>query len=250
MIFVLGLMPTTYAVVLGPVTSIANPIEDINEFTPRAYKFQIEGNSMEFILLDTMHDDMQKFYVMTVRDFGNMSYDPDGTQKYDPTDGNNVAYWLNNSFLKDGAADGTRLPQEIIDYINPESKYDTEAACPSGDVPNGYTVQCAIGLLSHTEYEKYYHRFGVRDNMSGSAWWLRTGFAKGSADTMLVPKISDAIVTGRTIQWTSKNKLLVRPTFYLTRDFFKNVKIQVPTLGAEVKKAILSTYKSNELKEM
>ena len=33
-------------------------------------------------------------------------FDPDGTQKFDPTDENNVAYYLNNTFLNEVISSG------------------------------------------------------------------------------------------------------------------------------------------------
>lgn len=246
--FIFSCMPVIHAEVLGPVTSIANAIPDCHEFTPPANLFRLEGDNTDFILLDTTFDDQSKFFVMTKDDYGTMAFDPDGTQRFDVEDNNNIAHWLNNAFLTEGGANGKSLPPQVIEYMNPEAKFDTEAAHANGNAPQGYTVTAKVALLSQTEYSKYYRKFGIRDNMQGSAWWLRTAFSKTGTDTMLVPKISDPEVNGRTIQWPAANKLLVRPVFYLTKDFFKHVKLQVPILGSEVKKAILANYTEDELK--
>ena len=245
-VFLTIIMPAGVFAALPAISTVNNPLSDCVEFTPKTGIFHVGGQ--EFILLSSTKDDNSKFLVMTRDTYGNKNFDDDNTQKFDPEDSNNIAHWLNNGFLE---AEKT-LPKEIVDHINKDAEWETEGGHASGNTPVGNTVTCGISLLSQTEYNRFYPKFGIRDNMTlqDQAWWLRSPFASGAGNNIIIVcKVSDPVVTGRTIQWPANRALPVRPVFYLNKDFFKNVKVNAHALGVEVKKAMLKQYTVDELLE-
>lgn len=220
---------------------------DYNLNTPSEYTFKLDGNDKEFILLD----DENGFFVMTKDTYGTKAFDPNGTQKFDPEDENNIAYWLNHDFLTNGASSTLKLPDEIIKYIAPDSEWDTEAGFESGNCPEGYTVKCGVSLLSQTEWVKYYKRFGVRDAINGNGWWLRTPRAIGGGkDIVMITSLESLYIGGTFGKGASDTSYFVRPVFYLTEDFFKNVRLDFDTVGNEVFKAMARHFTREDLKNV
>jgi len=224
----LSLLPTFYVSAeevktqIGPVNRVGLP-NDYALTTPDENIFKIEGISGEFILLD----DEDGFFVLTKDVFGTRAFDPDDTQKFDIEDPNNVAYWLNNDFLKNGNS-GKKLPDEIIRYIDHEREWFTEGGFQQGNCPEDYTVKCGVVLLSQLEWQKYDEVFGVLDDIPPYGWWLRTGRGIGGGkNVVLAGKTGDGRI-GETFGDVSSNAVrnYIRPAFYLKDEFFKEVRLE------------------------
>lgn len=222
---------------------------DYNINTPVENIFKIEGSEKEFILLD----DENGFFVMAKNNYGKRAFDPNGTQKFDIEDTNNIAYWLNNEFLEKG--NGTvelKLPDEIIKYIDTEHVWDTEAGFASGNCPEGYSTKSGVALLSQTEWRKYYKKFGCVDGMGIEGWWLRTPRAINGAANLVLASMTTQSQTGQTFGKEANNSanFYVRPVFYLTNEFFKNVKIDLETAGAEIISAMARHFNKDDLQNI
>lgn len=216
---------------IGPYPSAEIIDENQVASTPAENKFKI--GDKEYILLDTTTDNESKFFVMeeSVTDkayFDSEHYDIG----FDPSDANNIAYYLNNSYTVDSV---------IKEYINNNHLWLTEAGYGDSSCPTDYTVECGINLMSVQEWYQYAGKFGYAPTSSASnTWWLRTPGA--NIDT--IRYISTQ--TGKSLHtYTNKEERGIRPVYYLNSDFFKKVK---PTsIGANVLKAINQTYSIDEL---
>ena len=216
---------------IGPYSSAEIIDENQVASTPSENKFKI--GDKEYILLETTDNNESKFFVMEedVTDTAYFDY-----KRYDigfdPSDHDNIAYYLNNSYAVDSA---------IKKYINKNHSWLTEAGYGDSIRPTDYTVNCGINLMSVQEWYKYAGKFGyVPTNSASNTWWLRTPGT--NIDT--IRYIST--LSGKSLNtYTNQEQRGIRPVYYLNSDFFKKVK---PTsIGANVLKAIKQTYSIDEL---
>ena len=104
-------------------------------------RFKVAGSDKVFSLIDTNNG----YFVIADNDYGVYSFS-EGTQRFNPEDTGNIAYFLNNDFLSEEYT-GEKLPDEIISNII-EHTWDIEPGNTSGDCPDKYKINCKIGLLS------------------------------------------------------------------------------------------------------
>ena len=224
--------------------------------TPPEYTFQVEGSNKTFILLESGNGTN---YILAKEHYKWTQFDPDGTQKFDIEDTNNIAYWLNNNFLLKDKNDKNKLPEEMLDYIQ-EYTYRIEPGAKEGNAPEYYEISTKISLLSATEWKQYYRRFGIVDSIPIYGWWLRTG--SGSSASSVLWSINDAgnekyygdigMVKGN----DSRNYGGARPAFHLSDDFFKHNRVNLDTVGQVVKDELFakmsyadfSVYTDDELR--
>lgn len=228
---------------LGPTLRIEDLANKLRlpvrqETTPKHYIFKTDSDSgSEFILLDS---DEEGYFVLAKDFYGTHAYDTSGKQKFDPDNPQNIAYWLNNEFLENGNG-GKELPQDIIDNIDFNHRWRTEAG-PNrdfnqgvlSDIPNDYAVNTGVVLLSQTELMEYSDKIGILDGQAwggASGWSLRTvrGLNGQETSTNLCVAFSRAY---HTLPELMTSEFLVRPAFYLKHDFFKKVKIDLDSLEA------------------
>ena len=227
------------------------------------YKFTIAETGEKFILLDTTAGADGKFFVLANKSYGSHKFDSSGktasaSQKFDPADTTNIAYWLNNDFVANGNpvtdAEGTvtaenKMSAVILEkdengeykYLDADHEWLTEAGKADGACPNDYIVKSALAFLSRQEFLQYKDKFGYKDG-SGDNWWLRTGRASGKIDVF----VGSSTYKG-TFSNYAYNSGPVRPVFYLNDEFFKNVKLDLANTGSEVISVIKNNYTSNEL---
>ena len=105
-----------------------------------------------FVLLDSDNDG---YLVLADEIYLLREFDPDGTQKFDTEDENNIAYYLNNEFLNEDY-----IPSEIIKYIDFDREWKTEGGSANGNCPREYSQRCGVSLLGYAEFLKYYNKFG------------------------------------------------------------------------------------------
>ena len=228
---------------LGPMDrNMAIP--NFNTNTPPENKFQISGTDREFILLDTTDNDASKYFILAKDDYGTYVFDPDRTQRFDITDPNNIAYFLNNSFKNVGNA-GKKLPEQILANINYNHSWITEAGWPTGNCPYDYFTTAGLALLSQTEVNKYYPKFGLTDNLT-AGWWIRTGRGLNS-DEFHGLYMNDSTRVGQVSFTHTTETRLIRPAFYLNKSFFETTRLNLTNLGDNVKAAIRQSYTKGEL---
>ncbi len=210
---------------------------------PEEYMFTAGGEKM--ILLDAYEHDTDTLYVMTADAKGQTVFDSDGTQRFDPEDLNNIGYWLNNDFLERSLT----ISDKVQPYINTEHLWWTEAGHNKSNCTEDYTFTAGVSLLSRSEYSKYWGKFGWDNNDSiQTAWWLRTGRSSGVSDIFCGTGVKDGNYSnlsangyGNTWNKSASASYYVRPTFYLTKDFLKNVKItQIGEKAAEAVRKVMT----------
>ncbi len=215
------------------------------EMTPDENVFQIEGEDTGYALLDVTEDSESKYFVIPLEYYGNRVYDPDKTLKYDDTDENNIAYFMKHEFLETGN-NGKKLSQTILDYVDYNHVWPTEAAGAQSNCPEGYDVVGGVVIPSQTEWYAYLDKFGIRDNPTDEqGFWFRTG-RKDTADVILgCPNDPDKI--GQSYFYDPSTTLGIRPVFYLNDRFFREVKLDVAGTGKNVRKHLSSTLTHDEL---
>lgn len=212
------------------VAPITTREEKTVDMTPTENIFRIEGSSKELILLG---QDDKGYYVLSKDVYGARPFDPDGTQRFDPSDSNNIAYWINNDLIDTNGETG--FPKELIPYLV-ECDYETEAGFITGTCPDDYVAKAKVTLLSQTEFVKYQGRFGVHDGIDLWGWWLRTPFGKNGSPSQVMWVSTYEEYFGRTNAQdvTAKTTGRVRPAFHLSADFFKNVRLDIGSIGKNV----------------
>lgn len=226
---------------VGPLDRVYE-MDGYNVNTPEENIFRIDGSSKEFVLLD----DEDGFLVLAKDGYGKRAFDSDGTQKFDPEDKNNIAYWLNNDFIESGNGVGNKLPAEIIKYLEDGHEWFTEGGFPSGNCPKDYSVNCKIALMSQSEWIKYIDKFGVDDGIGVYGWWLRTARGKNGTTGTVLCSMTTAERIGQTFGQESVNssQYYVRPVFYISGEFFKNVRLD--KIGANVGEAMARHFSKED----
>ncbi len=174
---------------------------------------------------------------------------------YDPNDKRSIAYDINQeSFLDTGdqatasnlTAGPIVMPTEIRTFVNEHTWWQENTPNMSGEtmkLRDAFSVKCKYNLLSFTEYIRNKQYISVGNSRTDDNPWtasspimLRTPgrVAKGAyawiGDT--APYVSGTSMS-------TYAKRAVRICFYLKPEFFSSVKLNVATLGADVKKVIL-----------
>lgn len=223
------------------------------------YIFKIKGSGQRFLLLDVFDDNDSKFFVMGIDYYGQGAFDEFGKQRLDVEQTGNVAYKLNKVLTGEGLVQSFTqkvysLPSEIVDYIDFNHAWKTKGSGSSkGNAKNDYTTVCGVNLLSQEEFLKYISKIGAFDELllkkyspNGSGWWLRDGAPDGS--NMLAVRSGDKPWINL---WTaSDTKLFYRPVFYVSKDFFGNVPIDLKSAGEGVKSIFKEYYTIGELKKI
>lgn len=124
-----------------------------------------------------------------------------------------------------------------------------------------YSVRGKVALMSYTEFNNYKELIGGKPLAQNSwrGWMLRTamsqtgGVSQKNTNGENIPKTclytwGNAIVkwSGDTLMvaysskgYTNNDTLLVRPCFWLDKDFFKKVKVNVDSLGSVPKEKVM-----------
>lgn len=236
-VLAMGILFSELFAMAAMVDRTMTPYPAFAEKTPAKNIFKIVGSDEEFILLDNTKDG---YFVLTKGVYSSKPFDPDNTHKFDVEDTNNVAYYLNHEFKEEGY-----LPKGILDNINEQKEWLTEAGTADGPCPTDFKQVFGIGLLSQSEWEKYAGSFGGKDDITGNGWWLRS--PRGISGAKNIALMAYLPILGTTMGWDAFAALPLRPCFYLNKDFFTKVKLQTGGLGSNVKKAVLSNVSAEQL---
>ena len=142
-VLAMGILFSELSAMAAMVDRTMTPYPAFAEKTPAKNIFKIVGSDEEFILLDNTKDG---YFVLTKGVYGSKPFDPDNTHKFDVEDTNNVAYYLNHEFKEEGY-----LPKGILDNINEQKEWLTEAGTADGPCPTDFKQVFGIGLLSQSE---------------------------------------------------------------------------------------------------
>ena len=231
-----------------PTILIQNSIVAGSEFgsiknTADADKFTVGGK--EFSLIRQYDNDKSTFFVAAEEVYGLVE---NRSNKFDPNNDLSMQYWLSNSFAKGDVESGDTLPDDITNYIDFDHIWLTEGA-PSATNPieAPYTFKAGVTVPSISEIKR-------NDNM---------GYAVNDSSTYFVRTPADYSENGKTFSfvsgtdkewggvlfnhWDLPSTAGVRPVFYLSGDFFKNVKMDIENIGDNVFEMMKNTYSLDEL---
>ena len=225
--------------------------------------FTIDGRG--FVLLEEFDNDVQTYYVTTTDSYGtannkvngareeSKNYTYEGKYKNEDNSLEDRLLGAGNDYAGLGAAAQDKfykLPDGIKDHIeeNVWGRYKFPFWASSADPVN------SVQMLSRTDFVKYEDILGWKDNVftqdgndigaqyyiiRDTAYWVSGGndWYRGS-----VIDIGD-----HSTKYISDQVSLVRPAFYLNSDFFKNVKIDLATAGADIINLMKAKYKIEDL---
>lgn len=214
------------------------------------YTFRLKGSTQEFILLDEGTTSTSKFFVMAKGYYGKAAYHSGGGSKFDPTNPQSVAYFLNDDFLKFGNRSTFtlkyyKLPQQMIEHIDMEHIWACEHGKTGSDADKAYTVQCGVAIPSQTELLKYADKIGWDDDFTSRendvsipAWGVRSTFNHGELMAVRPGMSMDKL----TAYGNPTNAIGLRPVFWLDRDFFKDVELDLANTGSGVTEIFKKYY--------
>ncbi len=241
-------------------TFAASPVGNV-EFLEKSdpdYIFTVKGSNRRFLLLDTTNDKNSKFLLMGIDYYGQGVFDGYGNQRYDTENSSNAGYILNKTLIDEGLQQSFtkviyKIPNNVVEHINFNHEWLTQGGNANGNAKKDYKTVCGINLLSQEELLKYKSIIGTKDDIfdggytpKGTAWWLRDG--DKSSKSMLAVRISGEIRVG--LWGSSDNSAQYRPIFYVDRDFFSEVPIELSSAGKEVLAVFNKQYTIGELKKI
>lgn len=253
---------------LGPLGNITSSQHlPFISYTSQDDIFEVDGK--KFILLDTTDEDEGKFFILCYDFYGNGAFDSEGGYNaFSLERESNIGYKLNNGYFDPSDTDSfwnkgfsfngetRKLPQNIKDYIQKDHLWRIEAGAPAdGSRKSDYSVSAPLSLLSTTEYKKYSDKIGRMDDFAkqiakSGAWVLRTpvGDWGGAQHVQVITTDNVGAQYATTSGWdVDYAGLTYRPVFYLSKDFFSSVKIDLQKAGENVRKQLRNVYTAEEL---
>lgn len=221
--------------------------------TPEEYIFTEEGSPRKFILLDITDNPESRFYIMADEYYIDRPFDSTGKSTFDPNDGRNLGGWLNSTFLRYGnvvnSGETMIIPKGMRDHINQNHFWTTD----DEPAPTPELGTYGIGLLSIEEAYKYHDKFGVDSGLRTSVlytntygWWMRSQPDKSTRGKLcwrFDPEKGSHIHA-----WAgTSDGIAVRPCFYLSEDYFREVRINTADMGSAVGAMFKEVYLKDEL---
>ena len=231
-------------------TQIAN-LDGFMEETPDKYRFTIDGRG--FVLLDAFDNDKSTYYVTTTEAYGDMQTLAVESGDFEVPTGKQINYdayksdaFLNGDFLTNGnnfsvlSDDSTtyyKLPQGIIDHINKDHVW-WRFANPTMQSEKGVspTYKTGVSLLSWTDFMTYAGKLGVTEVFDDAnvkfgdikkAYYLRDTNNWGGDSALVVLRVGSNAVGCTYVGVGAQKAGLLRPAFYLDKDFFKTVVLRI-----------------------
>lgn len=238
-------------VLAGKQTIISYSPIGVVRNTPSKNIFELEGSNKKFILLDTNGEGKSKYFVMAYDSYAAAQFDPNGNQKFDLEDENNVANLMNKALMGEKTIAGYDvLPKEIIEFINREQIWSIDAGYEFSD----FEAVCPISFLSAEEYTTYMGKFGIADEIQEQSgrpgWWLRSARGYDATKEHVLMAYIKSPTLGATVSWEAWGVLAVRPCFYLDESFFSSNKFNTKHLGENVKKEIIKSCDDSKLNDL
>jgi len=196
-------------------------------------------DGVKYSLLDVSDDEDSMFLLIAGREtnYGTRAYDTSGLTKFDPTASTSIAYYMNDkngSFYQ--SFDNTVKP-----YINENYAWRCSRT-PDGQ--NDYIAVGGLSVLSVSEFRKYYGEAKLATKLSsGKSWYLRDSVNDGGVNKIFSVSVGNSM-GGTSITST---EITTRPCFWVGRDFFENVPVNVTQTGASVKNILRTEYSADEI---
>ena len=253
-------------------TQIAN-LDGFMEETPDKYRFTIDGRG--FVLLDTFDNDKSTYYVTTTEAYGDMQTLAVESGDWEVPTGKQINYdayksdaFLNGDFLTNGntfsvlSDDSTtyyKLPQGIIDHINKDHvwwRFVNEYRKQNGVQS---TYKTGVSLLSWTDFMTYAGKFGVTEVFDDAnvkfgdiekAYYLRDTNNWGGDSALAVLRVGSNAVGCAYVGVSAQKAGLLRPAFYLDKDFFQTVRIDLSQTGEAILDMMRESYCVEDLIEI
>ena len=233
---------------LGPVNKTSFTVNEVNDAknTPAENIFVVDGQN--FILLGEFNSDTSKYYVMAEEFYGERAFDGNGYAKFDVEVEGNIGHFLNNEFLLNGNS-GKKLPESIITHIDNNHVWWTESGLSGGDCESDYSFKAGVSLLSASEADVLYGKYGWQPKDDSGNWWLRTQRGSGTTiqDNIFVMMGASESNKGNAVEKACSDSCKIRPVFYLDKDFFSEVKLDVAKTGKNIGKTIKNNYTEDEI---
>ena len=234
-------------------------------YTPDENRFTIEGSTRPYVLLDQYDDNASAFYILA--DYLTTPLEQHATdpQRINPQDEESIGYWLNNNFAQTGyeiaGVNKEPLEENIYKYVDKNHQWWVEAGIDGidGDDTEDYFYTAGIGMMTQTETIKYIDRFGWCVSSEHGNWTVNWHTATGSeatdqyvvVDNFGVASIDTIFNAGEhhavSMVPGEHKQYYARPAFYLGTDFFKNVRLNVASVGNNIKKMLINRYTQEEL---
>lgn len=233
-----GTTQTTSAISILPATYtrqtefIADTTLKTHSKIPEENVFSVGGK--RFILLDTQDDEASKFFVISAESLKRTQF-LGGSEN---EDAHTMIEYINGDFLDEGY-----IPQQIINHVNESVVWKCEPVKYPTNQNNERVFVAGFALPSVTEYKKYADKINVYDKMG---WWTRTPEGSLHGPSGIIAPSGDVAQMGIFYTRTSE-ELGIRPVFYLDRNFFKEERIDIGTLGDNVRNVIFDNYEKSEL---
>ncbi|GHV44358.1 hypothetical protein FACS189492_0550 [Clostridia bacterium] len=221
-----------------------------------------------FYLLDTAASASDKFFVLSERSYALAPIDT-ATKSitFDPAVTTNVAYGMNTgNLLTNGVTDDTlytapavhaNFPTAVKTYAANHTwlteKSSANQIAPS--ITSDYTKEARLTILSKTEYATYIENSGFKE--------IYLGYNLGTESTPVIFRSSIGYGYDGYFMWGYRNttnavpewayqgnidqKYQIKPVMWLGDDFFKNVKLDVGSMGENVKDILTDVYTKDDL---
>lgn len=233
---------------LGPVNKTSFTVNAVNDAknTPAENIFVVDGQS--FILLGEFNSDTSKYYVMAEEFYGERAFDSNGYAKFDVAVEGNIGHYLNNEFLLNGNG-GKKFPESLISHIDKNHVWWTESGLSGGDCESDYSFKAGVSLLSASEADVLYGKYGWQPKDDSGTWWLRTQRGTGTTlqDNIFAMMGVSESNKGNAVEKACSDSCKIRPVFYLDRDFFSEVKLDADKTGKNIGKTIKNNYTEAEI---
>ena len=113
----------------------------------------VHGKKLSFSLLDTFNNSDAKYYIMA-NDLYDSYKTPGTVAKYDPTEKDSMAYYVNNAFTQPTAW-AWNLPKSIIKALDYDHVWVTEKANGGSAITSPYTYTAAVTVPAVWEMDTY-----------------------------------------------------------------------------------------------
>jgi len=163
----------------------------------------ITFSGKQWIILEQMPDG--ETYLISKDPDCQRAFDDDNTNLFNPSDSNNIAYYLNNTFYNSLSQKGF-----ISDHV-----WDRLAIDVNGNSSTDYGhITAKVGLISFREYERYSIAFEgtILPGNYEYLWWTRSPRAEYSDHVWYVHTDGDLSASGG---YADDASFSVRPTIYL-----------------------------------
>lgn len=229
--------------------------------SPEEYKFTLANPSRAgytYHMLETEDVNGQsQYFILQMGDMiSNGKMVPNsGTYSFAPQIQYSAADWLNNiwavssnpnqsDYYKSNGGilnnNGSQIDTNIKPYLQ-NHKWLTERSGGSL-IPNDYIFTGKVSLLSVTELFEHATKIGKSDYGKG---WFRTPTERSNAAGFYILNTDSDVWA--TVPGSADVNHMYRPVYYLSEDFFKNVKLE--SIGAEAAKMVRETITKKEMLE-